>query len=74
MASWLPGRLTETVVLGDVDDEILRIARNSDSALVVIGGQTRGGVGLALLGSTAQHVVRAATCPVLVVRESAASA
>jgi nucleotide-binding universal stress UspA family protein len=33
-----------------------------------MGAQGRGGLGLALFGSTTQQVVRAATCPVLTVR------
>ena len=36
--------------------------------LIVMGAQGRGGIGLALFGSTTQQVVRGAMCPVLTVR------
>jgi nucleotide-binding universal stress UspA family protein len=39
--------------------------------LIVMGAQGRGGVGLALAGSTTNQVVRAASCPVLTVRSAA---
>lgn len=48
--------------------EILRVADERTADLVVMGAQGRGGVGLALLGSSTQQVVRAASCPVLTVR------
>lgn len=48
--------------------EILRAAAEEQSDLIVIGVRGRGGADLVLLGSTAQHVVRAAACPVLTLR------
>lgn len=48
--------------------EILRAATDRQSDLIVMGAQGRGGIGLAMLGSATQQVVRAATCPVLTVR------
>ena len=48
--------------------EILRIAAERQSDLIVMGVQGRGAVDLALFGSTTQHVVREASCPVLTLR------
>lgn len=48
--------------------EILRVAAEGPTDLIVMGAQGRGGAALATLGSTTQHVVRAASCPVLAVR------
>lgn len=63
----------QIVVLGRPGREILKIASQQVSDLIVMGAQGRGGVGLALVGSTTQDVIRAATCPVLVVRSPIAS-
>jgi nucleotide-binding universal stress UspA family protein len=56
------------VVVGRAYREILRVAAESPTDLIVMGAQGRGGVGLALFGSTTQQVVRGAECPVLTVR------
>jgi nucleotide-binding universal stress UspA family protein len=48
--------------------EILRVATERQIDLIVMGVQGRGAADLAFLGSTTQHVVRAATCPVLTLR------
>jgi nucleotide-binding universal stress UspA family protein len=50
-------------------DEICRLARDLDIDLIIIA--TRGNTGLKhlILGSTAEHVVRYSSCPVLVVRD-----
>jgi nucleotide-binding universal stress UspA family protein len=48
--------------------EILRVAAEDSTDLIVMGAQGRGGPALATLGSATQHVVRAASCPVLTVR------
>jgi nucleotide-binding universal stress UspA family protein len=56
------------VVLGRSHREILQAAEKIPANLVVMGAQGRGGVGLALFGSTTQQVVRSAACPVLTVR------
>lgn len=47
--------------------EILRVAEEQKAELVVMGVRGRNPVDLALFGSTTQHVVRGARCPVLVV-------
>lgn len=49
--------------------EILRIAADQHADLIVMGVQGRGGADLMLSGSTTQHVVRQATCPVLTLRK-----
>lgn len=48
--------------------EILRVAAEQKGDLIVIGIQGRGAADLLFFGSTAQHVVRQATCPVLTLR------
>lgn len=61
--------LEETIVRSGVpSDEIVKAAQESHTDLIVIN--TRGQTGLkhVLMGSTAERVVRHATCPVLVVR------
>ena len=52
---------------GPVKSEILRIAKENDIDLVVIGSHGRHGIGL-LLGSTANAVLHGASCDVLSVR------
>ena len=49
--------------------EILRVASEEKSDLIVIGVHGRGGADLFFFGSTAQHVVRQASCPVLTLRQ-----
>jgi nucleotide-binding universal stress UspA family protein len=56
------------VVSGRPKTRILAYAMEHDSQLIVMGAQGRDGVGLTLLGSTTERVVRDATCPVLTVR------
>jgi len=48
--------------------EILRVAGTEASDLIVIGVHGRGVADLLFFGSTAQHVVRGASCPVLTLR------
>jgi nucleotide-binding universal stress UspA family protein len=48
--------------------EILRLAAEQTSDLIVIGLHGRGPVDLLFFGSTAQQVIRAAGCPVLTLR------
>lgn len=66
------GDVEQIVALGRPGREILKIARRQGSDVIVMGAQGRGRVGLALVGSTTQDVIRAAPCPVLVVRGAAA--
>lgn len=53
---------------GKAYQEILRIAAEQSADLIVIGVHGRGVADLLFLGSTTQHVVRQATCPVLTIR------
>jgi len=48
--------------------EILRVASEQQSDLIVIGVHGRGAADLLFFGSTAQHIVRQASCPVLILR------
>jgi len=59
---------TTRVATGIPSEEVINAARAEDSDLIVVG--TRGKTGLAhvLLGSTAERVIRGASCPVLAVR------
>ena len=62
--------IDNVVVLGRSHREILHAAAAMRANLIVMGAQGRGGVELALFGSTTQQVVRSAACPVLTVRGS----
>lgn len=52
----------------DVAEEILRVAADTDAAVVVIGVRHRTPVGKMIMGSVAQQVLLDATCPVLAVK------
>ena len=56
------------VVTGAPSREIVRIARESDADLVVIGTHGRTGLRHVFLGSVAENVVRLCPCPVLTLR------
>ena len=60
--------IDDVIVSGRAHREILRAADARSADLIVMGAQGRGGVELALFGSTTQQVVRSAACPVLTVR------
>ncbi len=66
--------IEEVVTVGRAHREVLRLAEESPTDLIVMGAQGRGGVGLALFGSTTHQVVRGAPCPVLTVRGVRAAA
>ncbi len=57
------------VRIGTPAEEIVRYADERDVDLIIMGTHGRSGVAHLLLGSVAEHVVRAAPCPVLLVRE-----
>lgn len=57
----------ERVETGRAYARILELAKVERSDLIVIGSRGRGALGTAFFGSTSQHVVRAAACPVLTV-------
>jgi nucleotide-binding universal stress UspA family protein len=49
--------------------EILRVAGEQKADLLVVGIHGRGAVDRLLFGSTAQHLVRQASCPMLTLRK-----
>lgn len=59
---------TTTLATGIPCDEIIRKATEIDASLIVLGTHGRTGLDHILFGSTAERVVRLATCPVLTVR------
>ncbi|HSE22059.1 MAG TPA: universal stress protein [Pyrinomonadaceae bacterium] len=61
----------ELVVHGEAASEIVRVARDQHVDLIVISSHGRTGLGRILFGSTAEAVVRHASCPVLVVKPPA---
>jgi len=60
--------LQHLVGLGRPHREILRHAAEQHADLIVMGVRGRGAIDLTLFGSTTNHVVRRATCPVVAVR------
>jgi nucleotide-binding universal stress UspA family protein len=64
--------VTERVEEGSAWREILRVAEARDADLIVMGAHSSGSLDRAFFGSTVNHVVRSAHCPVLVERETAA--
>lgn len=59
------------VIYGPAVEEILRLARETNCDMIVMGTHGRTGVGRWLLGSVAEDVQRRATCPVLIVKAPA---
>lgn len=58
----------EVIVHGEAATEIVRVAKERGVDLIVVSSHGRTGLGRMLFGSTAEAVVRHATCPVLVVK------
>jgi nucleotide-binding universal stress UspA family protein len=58
----------ELLLVGRAYKEILRVAQDQFADLIVMGVQGRGAVDLMFFGSTTNHVVRQAACPVLTIR------
>jgi nucleotide-binding universal stress UspA family protein len=68
-ASLLPGRVVAIEVrFGRAYTELLASAREREADLIVMGVRGRTSIDIGFFGSTTNHVVRAATCPVLTVR------
>jgi nucleotide-binding universal stress UspA family protein len=59
---------------GDAGEAIIDAAQAEGADMIVVGSHGRGAVGRFLIGSVSDHVVRHASCPVLVVRSGAPSA
>jgi nucleotide-binding universal stress UspA family protein len=62
--------ISTVLAIGKAYQEILRITAEQSTELIVIGIHGRGAADLLFLGSTTQHVLRQATCPVLTIRSS----
>jgi nucleotide-binding universal stress UspA family protein len=60
----------ELVVSGRSHREVLRVANEEHANLIVMGVHGRGALDMLFFGSTTNHVVREATCPVLTLRTS----
>lgn len=63
------GRVDKRIELGEPAHTITRVADELDVDVIVVGSHGRSGISRLLLGSTSEHVVRSAPCPVLVVRQ-----
>lgn len=62
------GRVATNVTFGTPYIELLDAARHQGADLIVLGVRGRGALDLGFFGSTANHVVRSAACPVLTIR------
>ena len=60
--------VVEVVTTGRPCEEIVRVAAEQECDAIVLGVRTRSAAGLLLFGSTTQHVVRDAACPVFTIR------
>ncbi len=60
-------KVNTKVVEGNAGEEIVVFARKSKVDLIIMATHGRSGLGRVLLGSVADHVVRNAYCPVLLV-------
>jgi nucleotide-binding universal stress UspA family protein len=61
-------RLEIKVVSGLPDNDIVRTARKLAVDVIVMASHGRSGLSHLILGSVAEHVIREAKCPVLIVR------
>jgi nucleotide-binding universal stress UspA family protein len=69
LAASLPGHNVDTELrFGKAYRELLEAARERKADAIVMGVRGRSPVDIGFFGSTTNHVVRAATCPVLTVR------
>ena len=59
------------VTSGKAQREVLRVAKENQAELIVMGVQGRGAVDLLLFGSTTHHVIRDAALPVFTLRTTA---
>jgi nucleotide-binding universal stress UspA family protein len=64
-----PSTVETTLAVGKPYHEILRIAAEQHADLIVMGAHGRGPANVMFFGSTTNHVVRQAHCPVLTVRK-----
>lgn len=57
------------LVMGNPADEVVRIAKEENVDLIVMGTHGRTGFSRLLMGSVTEHVVRSAHCPVLTIKQ-----
>ncbi len=57
------------ILTGNAVDEVIRYARDVNADLIIMATHGRSGVSHMLMGSTAEHVVRKAPCPVLTLKQ-----
>jgi nucleotide-binding universal stress UspA family protein len=60
--------LRQAAHTGEVADEVLRVAQETDASVIVIGLRKRSPVGKLLMGSSAQRILLDADRPVLAVK------
>jgi len=63
--------MTSVLMLGTAVEVLNHVAEDVDADLIVVGAHGRSGLARAILGSTAEQVVRSAKRPVLTVRPAA---
>lgn len=63
------GEVDKRIEVGEPAATICRVAEELNVDAIVIGSHGRSGISRLVLGSTSEHVVRSAPCPVLVVRQ-----
>jgi nucleotide-binding universal stress UspA family protein len=61
-------RVEHRLIEGDAASQILRVAAETRSDVIVMGTHGRTGLGRLLMGSVAEEVVRRAACPVVTVK------
>lgn len=59
---------TTSIVTGIPYEEVIRTAEETAASLIVLGTHGRTGIDHLIFGSTAERVVRGASCPVLTIR------
>lgn len=59
---------TTSIVSGIPYEEIIQVADDAKASLIVLGTHGRTGLDHFIFGSTAERVVRSASCPVLTIR------
>jgi nucleotide-binding universal stress UspA family protein len=61
-------QVRQTPHAGEIADEVLRVAQETDASVIVIGLRRRSPVGKLLMGSSAQRILLDADRPVLAVK------
>jgi nucleotide-binding universal stress UspA family protein len=61
-------QVRQTPHTGEIADEVLRVAQETDASVIVIGLRKRSPVGKLLMGSSAQRILLDADRPVLAVK------